>query len=51
MSFMLVLFVNTLMAKSYVADKTIKIIIKNFILALKNAMSTSKFKKKIINFN
>ena len=37
------------MAKSYVADGTIKIIIIiiNFILALKNATSTPKFKKKI----
>ena len=36
------------MAKSYVADETIKIIIKNFILTLKNAMSVSKFKKKLL---
>ena len=51
MPFILVIFFNTLMAKSYVADETIKIIIKNFILTLKNVMSASKFKKKIINFN
>ena len=47
MSFLLVLFVSALMTKSNMADRTIKIIIIIFILALKNAMSTSKLKKLI----
>ena len=49
----LVLSNNALTAKSYVADGTIKIIITNFILALKNATLASKLKKKklFINFN
>ena len=33
------------MAKSYVADGTIKVIIMDFILALKNTMLASKLKK------
>ena len=40
----LVLCVSALTTKSYVADGTIKIKIKNFILALKNATSVSKLK-------
>jgi len=44
MSSILVLSVSALTAKSYVADGTIEIIIKKFILALKNAMSASKLK-------
>ena len=43
----LVLAINALTAKSYMADETIKIIIINFILALKNVMSASKLKKLI----
>ena len=46
MHLVLVLSISALTAKSYVADGTIKIIIKFFILALKNAMSASKLKKK-----
>ena len=42
----LVLSINVLTAKCFVTDGTIKIIIINFILALKNATSASKFKKK-----
>ena len=38
----LVLSVSVLTAKSYVADGIIKIIIINFILALKNVTSASK---------
>ena len=46
MSSILVISVSALMAKSYVTDKTIKIIIINFILALKNATSAPKLKKR-----
>ena len=41
----LVISVNALTVKSYVVDRTIKIIIKKFILALKNATSAFKLKK------
>ena len=44
----LILSISALMAKSYMVDGTIKIIIKNFILALKNATSASKLKKKLL---
>ena len=43
-TFILVLSVNALTAKSYVANETIKVIIMDFILALKNAMLASKLK-------
>ena len=46
MHLVLVFSISALMAKSYVADGTIKIIIKFFILALKNVTSASELKKK-----
>ena len=45
MRLVLVIFVSALTVSSYVADGTIKIIIKNFILTLKCVMSASKLKK------
>jgi len=44
----LVISISALIVKSYVTDKIIKIIIKNFILTLKNATLASKLKKKLI---
>ena len=49
MSFILVLSVNALMAKSWVIDGTIKIKKKKFILTLKNVTLASKLKKKKSN--
>ena len=48
MPFILVFSISVLTAKFYVANGTIKIIIKNFILALKNATLASKLKIKNI---
>ena len=51
MPFILVISISALTAKSYVADGTIKIIIKIFILALKNATSAFKLKKKFLVYS